>query len=144
MGARGIAFFIFFCPPKKLGTGQFYLVTFFDNKAQRLRGGGSYRLQVPGDVPVSQFWSVTVYDHSTCALIRDMPRASMDKYDTKASRNPDGSMDNYFGPKVPKGLEADWIPTVDGNDWSPYFRFYGPQQALFAKTWKLPDVEQLS
>jgi hypothetical protein len=142
--ARGIAFFSFFCPPKKLGTGQFYLVTFFDDKAQRLRGGEIYRLRVPGDVPVTQFWSVTVYEHATCALIRNVARPSMDSYDTKASRNADGSMDVYFGPTAPKGLEPNWIPTAAGNDWFPCFRFYGPKAPLFAKTWRLPDIEKIS
>ena len=142
--ARGIAFFSFFCPPKNLGTGQFYLVTFQDGTKQRLRGGETYRLRVPGDVPVNQFWSVTVYDHATCALIREVARPSMDSYDTKARKNVDGSMDVYFGPKAPQGMEANWIPTVVENDWFPYFRFYGPQQPLFAKTWKLPDIEKMS
>jgi hypothetical protein len=142
--ARGIAFFSFFCPPKKLGTGQFYLVTFFDNGGQRLRGGETYRLRIPGDVPVSQFWSVTVYGHATCALIREVARPSIDSYDTKASRDADGSIDVYFGPKAPEGREANWIPTVPDNDWFPYFRFYGPQQSLFAKTWRLPDIEKMS
>jgi hypothetical protein len=27
---------------------------------------------VPGDVPVKQFWSVTIYGHATCALIRNV------------------------------------------------------------------------
>jgi hypothetical protein len=142
--ARGIAFFSFFCPPKKLGTGQFYLVTFFDSKGQRLRGGETYRLRVPGDVPISQFWSVTVYEHATCALIRNVARPSIDSYDKKASKNADGSIDIYFGPKAPNGMEANWVPTVAGKDWFPYFRFYGPQQPLFTKTWKLPDIEKMS
>jgi hypothetical protein len=142
--ARGIAFSSFFCPPKKLGTGQFYLVTFFDNGGQRLRGGETYRLRVPGDVPVSQFWSVTVYEHATCALIREVTRPSIDSYDTKASRNADGSMDVYFGPKAPEGREANWIPTVADDDWFPYFRFYGPQESLFTKNWRLPEIEKMS
>ena len=142
--ARGIAFFSFFCPPKKVGAGQFYLVTFFDVKGQRLRGGETYRLRVPGDVPVTQFWSVTVYEHATCALIRNVARPSIDSYDKKASKNADGSMDVYFGPKAPKGMEANWVPTVAGKDWFPYFRFYGPQQPLFAKNWKLPDIEKMT
>jgi hypothetical protein len=141
--ARGIAFFSFFCPPKKLGTGQFYLATFFDGKGQRLRGGETYRLRVPGDVPVTQFWSVTVYDLATSALIRDVARPSIDAYDKKASKNADGSMDIYFGPKAPSGMEANWVPTVSGKDWFPYFRFYGPERPLFAKTWKLPDIEKI-
>jgi hypothetical protein len=142
--ARGIAFFSFFCPPKRLGTGQFYLVTFFDGEGQRLHGELTYRLRVPGDVPVSQFWSVTVYEHATCALIREAARASVDSYDTKASRNADGSMDVYFGPRAPEGGETNWVPTVADNDWFPYFRFYGPLQSLFTKTWHLPDIERMS
>ena len=145
LDARGVAFFSFFCPPKKLGTGQFYLVTFFDGTGQRLRGGETYRLRVPGDVPVEQFWSVTVYGHPTCALIRNAERPSMDSYaTTKARKNADGSTDVYFGPKAPEGMETNWIPTVAGKDWFPYFRFYGPQKPLFAKTWKLPDIEKIS
>jgi hypothetical protein len=141
--ARGIAFFSFFCPPKKLGAGQFYLASFFDSKGQRLRGGETYRLRVPAHVPVTQFWSVTVYDHATCALIRNVARPSIDSYDKEASKNADGSMDIYFAPKAPNGMQANWIPTVSGKDWFPYFRFYGPQQPLFAKTWKLPDIEKM-
>ena len=68
----------------------------------------------------------------------------MDSFDTKARKNADGSMDVYFGPKAPVGKETNWIPTVTGEDWFPYFRFYGPQQSLFAKTWKLPDIEMVS
>jgi hypothetical protein len=100
--ARAVAFFSFFCPPKRLGTGQFYLVTFFDGTGQRLRGGDTYRLRVPADVPVQQFWSVTTYDHETAALIRHVVRASLDSYGTKARKNADGSVDVYFGPKAPR------------------------------------------
>ena len=139
--ARGIAFYSFFAPPKKLGAGQSYLVTFVDARGRRLHGGDTYRLRVPGDVPVAQFWSVTIHGDSTAALLRDMSRASLDSYDRKAKRNGDGSMDVYFGPKPPQGFEANWIPTVPGNDWFPYFRLYGPEEAFFDKTWKLPDIE---
>ncbi len=141
--ARGIAFFSFFAPPKKLGAGQFYLVTFKDGAGQRLRGGGTYRLRVPGDVPINQFWSVTAYEHATCALIRNVARPSLDSYDREARKGADGSMDVYFGPKAPDGCEANWIPTAAEIDWFPYFRFYGPQQPLFAKTRKLPDIERM-
>ena len=65
-------------------------------------------------------------------------------YDKKVKRNADGSMDIYFGPKAPNGMEANWVPTVAGEGWFPYFRFYGPQQPLFTKTWKLRDIERMS
>ena len=105
--------------------------------------GSSYRLHVPGDVPVKQFWSVTIYGHATCALIRDVSRPSLDSYDQTAKRNADGSMDVYFGPKAPEGMETNWIPTVAGNDWFAYFRLYGPEQRFFDKTWKLPDIQPM-
>ena len=50
-------------------------------------------------------------------------------------------MDVYFGPKAPEGMEANWIPTVAGNEWFAYFRLYGPEQRFVDKTWKLPDIQ---
>lgn len=142
--ARGIAYYSFFAPPKKLGAGQFYLAAYFDGAGERLRGGETYRLRVPSDVPVDQFWSITVYELATCALIRNAARPSMDSFDTNAKRNADGSLDVYFGPKAPSSLETNWIPTVDGSDWFPYFRLYGPQKVFFAKNWRLDDIKKIS
>jgi hypothetical protein len=50
-------------------------------------------------------------------------------------------VDVYVGPKAPEGEESNWIPTVADQAYFLYFRFYGPQPPLFAKTWKLPDLE---
>jgi hypothetical protein len=143
VNARGIAFFSFFCPPKSLGAGQFYLAEFLDANGQRLRGGDTYRLRVPADVPVNQFWSVTVYDHATCALIRDVERGGLDSLDKKATKNADGSVDIYFGPKAPEGQQPNWVPTVGDKDYFLYFRFYGPEKSLFEKKWKLPDIKKV-
>ena len=56
-------------------------------------------------------------------------------------KNPDGSIDVYFGPKAPLGKEANWVQTVPGKGWFTYFRFYGPTEAFFDKSWALPDIE---
>jgi hypothetical protein len=58
-------------------------------------------------------------------------------------KNADGSVDVYFGPKAPAGKESNWVPTDAKGDFEVLFRFYGPQNALFDKIWKLPDVEKL-
>jgi len=50
----------------------------------------------------------------------------------------DGTIDLYFGPKAPKGMESNWLRT--GEDFFLIFRLYGPGPALFDKTWKLPDA----
>lgn len=141
--ARGIGFFSFYAPPAKLGAATFYLGTFLDSRGQRLRGENTYRLHVPVDVPAKQFWALTIYDHETCSFIREAARPGLDSYDQQMKRNPDGSVDLYIGPKPPAGQEANWIPTVSGKSWFPFFRFYGPDKPLFEKTWKLPDFEKL-
>ncbi len=141
--ARGIGFFSFYAPPVKLGTSILYLDTFLDAQGQQLRGENTYRLHVPANVPVKQFWAFTVYDHETSSFIRKSARAGLDSYDEQMKRNPDGSVDLYTGPKPPKGQEANWIPTVAGKSWFPFFRFYGPDEPLFQKIWKLPNIERV-
>ncbi len=54
--------------------------------------------------------------------------------------NPDGSADLYFGPAAPEGKQANWLQTAPGKGWFAYFRWYGPTQAFFDKTWQLPDI----
>jgi Protein of unknown function (DUF1214) len=56
---------------------------------------------------------------------------------------PCGSVDLYIGPKAPAGQESNWIYTPAGKMWFPWFRLYGPEKAVFNKTWKLPDIEQV-
>jgi hypothetical protein len=46
--------------------------------------------------------------------------------------NADSTIDLYFGPKPPKGLESNRIPT--GEVFFLFFRLYGPEQALVQKT----------
>jgi hypothetical protein len=142
--ARGIGYFSFYAPPKKLGAATFYLGTFMDANGDLLRGEESYKLHVPSNVPARQFWALTLYDRETCAFIRDMPRAGIDSYDQKMQKNADGSVDIYIGPKPPSGEEANWIRTTAGRGWFPFFRIYGPEKAFFDKTWKLPDIEKIS
>jgi len=47
----------------------------------------------------------------------------------------------YFGPKEPKGKEANWIPTTKERRFFLLFRFYGPQKAAKDGSWQLDDIE---
>jgi hypothetical protein len=141
--SRGLAFSSFFLPPAKLGGGSFYLGASFDSSGQPLRGENTYRLHVPANVPVSQFWPLTVYNSETQALFLDLPRPTLDSLDKGLRKNVDASVDLYLGPKAPTGQESNWIYTPAGNGWFAWFRFYGPEKALFDKSWKLPDIEQV-
>ena len=57
-------------------------------------------------------------------------------------KNADGSVDLYFGPRAPQGFEQNWIPTLAGKAWFPYFRLYGPTEAHFDRSWILPNIEK--
>jgi hypothetical protein len=56
--------------------------------------------------------------------------------------NGDGSVDLYLSAKAREGLENNWIPT-SGRDFFLFFRFYGPEKAVFDKSFELPDVEKI-
>ena len=49
----------------------------------------------------------------------------------------------YFGPVKPANANANWIKTLPGKRWFPYFRFYAPTEAYFDKSWQLNDIEPL-
>ena len=70
--AAGVAYSCAFFSAKHLGTGQYYLMTIKDKEGQPFDGGRTYRLNVPANAPVKQYWSATVYDRETHALIRDV------------------------------------------------------------------------
>ena len=128
---------------KNIGVGSQYLWTYKDAKGNFLDGAKNYRLHVPPKVPINNFWSVLVYDSlSRSELQNGQPFPSVSQY-TDPKINADGSVDIYFGPKMPKGQEKNWIRTVPKKGWFPIFRFYGPMEPFFDKSWKLNDIEQV-
>jgi hypothetical protein len=141
--ARGVTYTLGFTGIKRIGTAQFYLMTSKDKEGRGFDGKASYRLQVPADAPVKQYWSVTVYDRETHALVRNLDKASVASITPGVAKNADGSVDVFFGPKAPKGKEANWVPTDPKRKFELLFRLYGPEKPLFDKSWKLPDVEKI-
>jgi hypothetical protein len=85
-----------------------------------------------------------VYDRETHALIRNVSRASRSSQIPELQKNPDGSIDMYFGPKAPSGKESNWVPTDPRRGFELMFRLYGPKKEFFDKVWVLPDVEKVT
>jgi hypothetical protein len=139
--ARGLLFSFIFFTPKRMGQGQFYLMALVDKEGELLDGSKTYKLNVPANAPVRQYWSATLYDLRTHALIREMSHAGRSSQSPGLQVNADGSVDLYFGPTAPAGKESNWTPTDPQGKFEILFRFYGPEPALFQKTWVLPDVE---
>ena len=140
---RGLAYHYAYIGIKRLGAGQFYLINIKDKNGESYDGAKTYRLHVPPDVPIEQYWSLTAYDRDTHALIRNVDRASRASNRAEVKKNADGSVDLYIGAKAPPGQDANWIPTDPARKFELMFRLYGPKKEFFDKVWVLPDVEQV-
>ena len=136
--AGGSYFWITYLP-KKLGGGTFYLTGLRDARGELMNGSDTYKLNVPGDTPAKDFWSVIVYSMETKGFVENVERVGLSsQVIDQMKKNRDGSVDIYFAPKPPTGLKSNWIPT--GEDFFLLFRLYGPDKPLFEKTWTLDDV----
>jgi hypothetical protein len=141
---RGVTYTMAFFSTKHSGIGQYYLMTIKDKDGQNFAGANTYRLTVPANAPVRQYWSATAYDRATHALIRDMPRSGRSSQSPELQPNADGSVDIWFGPRAPAGKDSNWVPTSANGQFEVLFRFYGPEKPVFDKTWALPDIERIA
>ena len=143
---RAMAFFWCTMAPGQVSDrpATYYLMAMADNQGRPLEAGRTYRVTVPTNVPIRQFWALTMYDRATMAFIYTQSmRTTLDSYGVdKMKQNADGSVTLYIGPVAPDGLEANWIPT-GGKRPLPAFRFYGPDEAFYARTFKMPDFERV-
>jgi hypothetical protein len=94
--------------PKRPGPSSAYLSAYKDKAGDWLDGGGSYRLRVPPNPPIKLFWSVTIYDVDTRALILNEQKIADRSSRMDLRKNADGSVDIYCGPKAPAGFEKNW------------------------------------
>lgn len=119
----------------------YYLIAQRDQADKLFDGKSQYHLHIPPKVPASQFWSTIVYSMKTKGFIGTANRVGISSYDKNALKtNDDGSVDLYFGSKAPVGMESNWLPT--GEPFFVMFRFYGPQAALWDKSWTMPDIDK--
>ncbi len=143
LDSRSLAYYFAYSGIKRPGKGQLYLMSVKGKDNSSLDGSKNYMINIPAKAPVTQFWSVTLYDRENHALIKDMARASRSSRSTGLLVNSDGSVDLYFGPKAPAGREPNWIPTASGGKFEALIRFYGPRKALLDKSWKMTDIEEV-
>lgn len=124
-------------------VGAKHPATFRDADGAWLTGERSYRLHLPAGIPVTLFWSVTVYDAETAAgLDNGQPFPSINAMDHPAP-NADGSIDIHFGPRSP-GQGKAWLATVPRKGFFVILRLYGPTQAFYDGRWKPGDVERVT
>lgn len=121
-----------------------YMMALADSTGALLEAGVTYRLDVPAEMPVDQFWALTVYDRATMGFIYTAEnRTTLSSYDLDGmTRNADGGVTIWVGPQAPEGMEANWIPTA-GKRPLPAMRLYGPTADFNEKRFKLPDFERV-
>ena len=128
----------------RLGKGSDYGIAFLDSNRKPFDGSATYRLRLPADAPVADFWAVTLYDPQTRSMLQtSQGNPSIDSVKSSPTVNTDGSVDLYFGPQAPSGKEGNWIQTVPGKGWFAILRMYGPLEGWIEQTWRPSEIEAM-
>ena len=126
------------------GKGSDYAMAFLDSKKRALNGAKTYKLHLPPNVPVNNFWAVTMYDTQTRSQLQTRnPLPTLGSQTKGVKKNADGSYDIYFAPKPPKGKEGNWLQTIPGKSWFVILRMYGPLKPWIDKTWRPSELERV-
>jgi hypothetical protein len=130
-----------------VGKGQVYMTTKRDERGALLRADRTYKLHIPKDVPVGQFWSLTLYSENTRRPYdnggTEIRSVSLDSKMKDLKHNANGSVDLFIGAKAPAAFESNFMQTAGEDGWFVYFRLYAPLQAFFDKTFRLADFEMI-
>ena len=127
-----------------VGVGSDYALAYLDADKKAFDGAKTYKLHLPPNVPVNNFWAITVYDTQTRSQLQTSQRFPTVGSQSKGiEKNADGSYDIYFGPKAPSGKEGNWLATVPGKSWFTILRMYGPLEPWINKTWRPSEIERV-
>ena len=99
---------------------------------------GEYKIEVPAEVPVGAFWSVTVYDAEGYFFVNDLDSYSINSI--TGDRNDDGTMTVNLG-----GCDdgrVNCVPIADG--WNYIVRQYQPGESILDGSWTFPEVQTVS
>ncbi|BCP53312.1 hypothetical protein K32_19290 [Kaistia sp. 32K] len=96
-----------------------------------------YTINVPKDVPVQAFWSVSVYNEKGFFEKNDHNAYSINGI--TAAKNADGSVTIQFGGC--DGKIANCLPIVEG--WNYTARLYRPEQPILSGEWTFPAANPL-
>lgn len=127
-----------------VGAGAKYGNAYLDHDGDPLMGQHTYRIDLPSGPPAKLFWSVTLYDATTASQI-DADAQTYASLNSLGDLKPnsDGTFTIHTGPHRPADA-VNWIKTVPGRGWFSLIRWYGPEQAFFARQYKPGDFTKIA
>ena len=110
-----------------------YASTTEDAAGQPLEGGRTYTIDMPADVPVNAFWSVTAYDERGNLL------RGADSGLTVSGNAESGAQRIVISPERPDG--GPWLRAPDSGPYRLLMRLYWPDQVVLDGQWAFPPVQ---
>lgn len=105
----------------------------------------TYRLTVPGNVPVDGFWALSMYERTPDGqgFFTENPlnRYAIGDRTQGLKRNEDGSADIWISRGDPGGERtANWLPAPKAGPYFLTMRAYLPRPELQAGQWRMPPI----
>jgi hypothetical protein len=125
-----------------------YLTAGSDTNGAALDGQKHYRLTIPAKLPLSGFWSLSMYEVAPDGRLfftaNSIARYAISDRTVGLIRNGDGSVTIKLQPDSPMGADAgNWLPTPRGP-FRMTFRAYLPRPALQSGTFILAGIIPIS
>ncbi len=111
------------------GVGSDYRIAYLDEAGEPFDGSKIYKVTMPANPPLEDFWTFTLYDTQTRSMLQtDQPQPSIDSIQNDPTMNGDSSSEVYFAPAAPEGWEGNWVQTIPGKSWFTILRMYWPKE----------------
>ncbi len=96
-----------------------------------------YRIDVPADVPVDAFWSLSLYNAN--GFFEKNPLGAYNVNSVNGERNEDGGMTIHLGGCDDGRINC--LPVMEG--WNYTIRLYQPSSEVIDGTWTFPEAQLL-
>jgi hypothetical protein len=123
-----------------------YLTANADKDGNKLDGSKAWRVNLPPNLPVGAFWSLTMYEQDASGRLFFVPnslnRYSVGNRSPQLRSNRDGSYEIFIQPTAPSGERiVNWLPSPAKGNFTLVWRAYLPRAPLLDGSFRLPPVE---